>query len=228
VVTLDRFRDKHLGERAWIVCTGPSLDLINTSFLEGETLIGMNRGYLKEGLDYTYLCVIDDLVIDQFGKEIKRVPVKGIFTGGKLKGNNIYNLHWRGNEPFFQTDITQPMWQGHTVTYVAMQVAFFMGFDEVYCIGLDHFTDYSNVEKAEGKGHVTVGKDPNHFEVPGGYFGEGVRWQRQDKKSVELAYMLASWYYRKHRKDYGLYNATEGTNLPERIIPHYHKPGLYK
>jgi len=226
MATLNKFRNRHLGERAWIVCTGPSLDLVDTSFLDGEILIGMNRGYLKEGLEYEYFCVIDDLVIDQFGKEIKRLPVEGIFTGGKLKGGNIYNLRWRGNEPYFQKDITQPMWQGHTVTYVAMQVAYFMGFKEVYCVGLDHFTDYSYIQKVKGKGHITVGEDPNHFKVPGGYFGEGVRWQKQSKPSVELAYMLASWYYWNDKRM--LFNATVDTNLSDRMMKQLIPAGLYR
>ena len=78
------------------------------------------------------------------------------------------------------------MWEGATVTYVAMQLAFYMGFAEVVLVGVDH----SFVSK--GPAHKLVmatEPDKNHFDP--NYFGAGVSWQLPDLEMSEYAYRLA-------------------------------------
>ena len=76
--------------------------------------------------------------------------------------------------------------EGSTVTYVAMQLAYFMGFKKVILIGVDH----SFVTKGEPNKVVeSKGDDPNHFS--GSYFGKGFRWQLPDLDRSEDAYRHA-------------------------------------
>jgi hypothetical protein len=78
------------------------------------------------------------------------------------------------------------IWEGATVTYVAMQLAYFMGFTTVILIGVDHSF------KTQGPAHrlvVSEGADENHFHPE--YFGKGVRWQLPDLETSERAYMKA-------------------------------------
>jgi hypothetical protein len=83
-------------------------------------------------------------------------------------------------------DACRPVWPGATVTFVAMQLAYHMGFDEVILLGVDHsFT-------TQGKPHTEVisqGDDPNHF-APN-YFGKGFKWQLPDLETSEIAYKMA-------------------------------------
>ena len=69
-------------------------------------------------------------------------------------------------------------------------MAFFMGFEEVILIGVDHnFT-------TQGPANTTIvssGDDPNHF-APN-YFGKGFRWQLPDLEGSERAYILAREAY---------------------------------
>ena len=77
------------------------------------------------------------------------------------------------------------VWEGATVTNVALQLAFHMGFRQVILIGVDHSYD------AKGKPNTTVvsqGDDPNHFSPA--YFGKGFRWQLPDLDTSELGYAM--------------------------------------
>jgi hypothetical protein len=103
--------------------------------------------------------------------------------------------------PRFSRDIRFDYWGGATVTYVTMQLAYFMGFQKVYLIGVDHRF------RAEGDPHqlvVAQGPDRNHFSPD--YFGKGVEWNLPDLQSSELAYMLARLYYRQAGRE--IYDAT--------------------
>jgi len=88
--------------------------------------------------------------------------------------------------PKFATDICGQLWEGATVTTVALQIAYYMGFSEVVLIGVDHnFV-------TQGKPNTTVvsqGDDPNHFSP--NYFGKGFRWQLPDLETSERGYALA-------------------------------------
>ena len=72
------------------------------------------------------------------------------------------------------------------MTYVALQLAFYMGFQQVILIGVDH--NFST----QGKPNTTVisqGEDKDHFHAS--YFGKGFRWQLPDLETSERAYRLA-------------------------------------
>lgn len=72
------------------------------------------------------------------------------------------------------------------MTYVAMQIAYYLGFHIVILIGVDHTFE------AKGEPHTTVvsaGDDRDHFSL--NYFGKGFRWQLPDLETSEVAYRLA-------------------------------------
>jgi hypothetical protein len=86
----------------------------------------------------------------------------------------------------FSGDVSDRVFEGSTVTYVAMQLAFHMGFNEVILVGVDH--SFST----KGRPNETVisaGDDPDHFSNQ--YFGKGFRWQLPDLEASEQAYQLA-------------------------------------
>lgn len=105
---------------------------------------------------------------------------------GKHPASRPVFLHTTYTGPKFARDAAGRLWEGATVTYVCLQLAFHMGFDTVILIGVDHsFT-------TEGPANTTVisqGDDPNHFSV--NYFGKGFRWQLPDLDTSEIGYTLA-------------------------------------
>jgi len=119
---------------------------------------------------------------------------------------DLYYLYTTYTEPKFSRNITGRLWEGATVTYVALQIAFYLGFREVILIGVDHsFT-------TKGKPNETVisqGDDSNHFNPQ--YFGKGFRWQLPDLETSELAYRMAKEEYAKDGRK--LVDATVGGKL---------------
>ena len=92
--------------------------------------------------------------------------------------------------PKFARDAAGRLWEGATVTYVALQLAYHMGFKKVILIGVDH----NFVTKGDANKTITSqGDDPNHF-APN-YFGKGFKWQLPDLETSEIAYRMARQAY---------------------------------
>ena len=92
---------------------------------------------------------------------------------------------------WFFTDLTEGCWEGNTVTMVAIQLAYYMGFSEVYLLGVDHSYQFNGTPHAE---QLSTGDDPNHF-APN-YFGKGFRWHLPDLEGSELAYRVANHIFK--------------------------------
>lgn len=207
---LARAQNCHQGERCFIIGNGPSLNLLDLSRLSGETTFALNRGYLlKErlGADPTYLVCVNPHVIDQFGAEIA--------AAGGSKFLSWPPRSWAGREVTylrscaaqrFANDPRHGVWEGGTVTFVALQLAFWMGFDEVNLIGVDH--EFS----AQGPANQLVraeSADLDHFDPA--YFARGTYWQLPDLPTSERAYRLALEAYGAAGRR--LVNATAGGKL---------------
>jgi hypothetical protein len=171
----------------------------------------MNRGYLKKDLPITYLVTIDALIEDQFREEMENYECEAKFSHSL---RNSYKLYWTHDVPRFSPSIAVPIWQGHSVTNVALQVAFYMGLKEVYIIGMDHFIDYKQTVKVDGK-FVNKTMDLNHFDP--NYFVGDTQYHHQNLERVELGYKLAREYYEGSGRK--LLNASSNTRLNEEIIP---------
>jgi hypothetical protein len=196
IQALHAYRDVGRGRRAFILGNGPSLGGMNLEPLRSEVTFGLNRVYLlfeKMGFSTTYLVAVNQLVVEQCAADL-------------LEGNRPTFLAWhsRGFVPDrsrpvflpttrareFSLDPARGLWEGATVTYVALQLAYYMGFDPVILIGVDH----SFATKGPAHKKVTsTGDDPNHFD--GRYFGKGFRWNLPDLDTSEVAYRLARAAY---------------------------------
>lgn len=212
---LEDFKDIHKDQRAFIVCNGPSLNDIDVSKLKGKITFGLNRGYLKTDLDIKYLVVIAIPVMEQWGDEILNVRCDTLFCN-RLDANHVCKMKFGGVGRIFQKDLTKPMYRGNTVTYVAMQLAYWMGCNPVYCVGLDHGFVYDNTKNTnEGRKLINVGEDLNHFDP--NYFGIGAKWLPYEPHAVERAFSLARDAYFNSGRE--IYNCSTRTNLSEKILP---------
>jgi hypothetical protein len=191
---LKAFRDRHIGERCFIIGNGPSLKVTDLSLLRNEITFGMNRIYLmfeELGFPTTYFFAINTLVIEQCASEIRALPIPKFITWRSRQwmkedsGTLFVDTDYRGNESF-SVDLAGRVFEGGTVTYVALQAAYWMGFQEVILVGVDH--RYST----KGPANATVvsqSEDPNHFHPE--YFGRGFRWQLPDLEASERSYRRA-------------------------------------
>ncbi|HUI89715.1 MAG TPA: 6-hydroxymethylpterin diphosphokinase MptE-like protein [Anaerolineales bacterium] len=188
------YKDVHKGKRAFIIGNGPSLKQTDLSKLKNECTFGMNRIYLlfpELGFGTTYFVSINDLVIEQCADEIAALPIPK-FIAWHSHGHfetfpdDMMFLYTTYTGPKFAHDMTRRVWEGGTVTNVALQLAFYMGFQQVILIGVDHnFTSKGDANKTV----VSTGDDPNHFSA--NYFGKGFRWQLPDLDTSEIGYQKA-------------------------------------
>lgn len=188
------FRNAYRGRRCFIIGNGPSVAKMDLSPLRDEFTFGLNRGYLlfdRIGGPTTFLVAVNAHVIEQFGRDMSDTPSLKVFPWQlrpmiPARADTVLVRSAQG--PRFCRDVRhEGVWEGATVTYVAMQLAYHMGFSEVVLIGVDH----SFVSKGTPHALVTADEsDQNHFDP--GYFGPGVRWQLPDLETSELAYRLAN------------------------------------
>lgn len=189
---LRKLRDAFAGERCVIIGNGPSLNRTDMSLLAAEHTFGLNRLYMmfeKLGFSTEFHVAVNALVVEQVADELLAVPGRLISTWPNRhfldrRTDAIFLQRIVG--PIFSKDPRHGVWEGATVTYVAMQLAYFMGFREVLLIGVDHRF------ATQGPAHAVVtteARDDNHFDA--NYFGKGFRWQLPDLETSEIAYGLA-------------------------------------
>lgn len=150
------FRNRHRGERCFVVGCAPSLGKMDLSRLAGERIFSVNRGYLSASFGLpvsTYYVVGDPQTYQAYWSEIRTAGV-----GQRFYKANVYDLPEYSaaaesdredaiRVPFFEsptmdlghfaTEASDGIFRGFTVVLDAVQLAYFMGFQEVYIIGCD-------------------------------------------------------------------------------------------
>jgi len=192
------FKNIHLGDSCVIIGNGPSLKTMDLKWLRDKYTFGLNRIYLmfpELGFPTTYYVSVNQLVIEQCAADIVDLPMPK-FIGWYWReylgmAPDIYYVRYRKDGTLdFSMNPGHRIWEGATVTYVALQLAYFMGFQRVYLIGVDH----SFKTKGEpNKVVVTEESDSDHFDP--NYFGKGFRWHLPDLERSEEAYMIARKVY---------------------------------
>jgi len=192
---LAQFADAHRGRRCFILGNGPSLTRTELLPLRHEITFALNRGYLlraERGFTATYLVSVNDLVLNQCANEIADLDMPRFISWRARKcfapDPKIFFLDTRQTGANgFSRDITRQVFEGYTVTYVALQIAYYMGFDEVILIGVDH---RFSTQGQPNRTIVSQGADPDHFSPA--YFGQGFAWQLPDLARSERAYRRAN------------------------------------
>jgi len=190
---LQRFSNRYKGKRCFIIGNGPSLKNTDMSKLEHEHTFGMNRIFLmyhELGFKTSFFVSVNDLVIEQSAEQIQGLDLPRFVSWRSREWlspeENLFFLYTTYTGPKFARNAAYRLWEGATVTYTSLQLAYFMGFSEVILIGVDH-----NFQ-TKGKPNTTItstGDDPNHFHPQ--YFGKGFRWQLPDLETSEIAYAKA-------------------------------------
>jgi hypothetical protein len=217
---LRRWRGRHAGDRCVILCNGPSLNQVDFDALGlcGVFTFGLNKiDLLFERTTFRPSCVVavNRHVIDQNATFYRETQLPLFLDGGALKTirsrSNVVFLHTttgRGRQ--FARDCSISVPQGGTVTYVALQLAFHMGFAEVALVGCDH--SYATPGPAHAL--VTSGEhDECHFDPR--YFAGGAQWQLPDLLQSELSYRTALEVFSEAGRQ--LVNATAGGRL--EVLP---------
>jgi hypothetical protein len=220
---LAQYKDRHKNQRAFILGNGPSLNHCELGVLKSEITFGVNSiflNYEKMGFHPTYYVVEDVFVAEDRAEEINRYQGPKKFFGNYLKycikgdDNTIWlNVRFRYDNypgfPRFSKNALRMLWTGGTVTYLCMQLAYFMGFSELYLIGFDHAYSIPEDVVIEGNQITSLSDDPNHFDPT--YFGQGYRWHDPNVERMEKAYRKANIFFSSDNRK--IFNATKGGRL---------------
>jgi hypothetical protein len=206
VQRLRALKEKHKGQRCFIIGNGPSLRQMNLSPLRNEYTFGLNRIYLlfpEIGFTTTYYVSINPYVIEQCTDEIAALSMPKF-------------LAWRARDSvdFDQNTVFIPSYP----LGLAMQLAYHMGFERVILIGVDHSFA---TQGPPGKLVLSQSDDRDHFSSD--YFGRGFYWQLPDLESSEKAYRLARDIYKRDARE--ILDATVGGKL--QIFPKIAYEGLF-
>lgn len=207
------YKNRHAGEKCVILCNGPSLLKTDFALLKGVPTFGLNKiNLLFDKTDFrpSYIAVCNKYVIEQNAAYFNTTDIP-VFAGSRGEGylknrpGTIF-FPWTDSNYKMARDCGMNICEGGTVTYVALQLAFHMGFEKVALIGCDHSFN------ATGKPNTAVPSgqhDSDHFDP--NYFSKGVIWQLPDLESSERSYQLAAKTYAAFGRH--IYNCTVGGKL---------------
>jgi len=216
---LKHFKGLHKGKRCFVIGTGPSLTVEDLELLKDEITFGSNRIFeifTRTSWRPTYYINQDYKLIEKYQEEIKSVECRHVFL--PLDAKHFFGLDdkisyfvlrhkdFYPRDADFSTHINRFMGQGFTVTYGTIQMAYYMGFSEVYLLGIDHNYSISLNEKG-----VPVMKDNVQDYFAGSKASnKGLNLPRVVEST--MAYMTARKFADAH-PGFDVFNATRGGKL---------------
>ncbi len=215
---IKRYRDKYKNKRCFVVGLGPSLTIKDLDVLHrnNEICFSMNEVfYAFERTEWRpdfYVCS-DTEGIKQNEEYYVDLELKKLFLSDQL--GEEFDSRWKKNLgdryiryhihrslsdillPRFSEDLSEFAYYGSTVTYIILQLAVYMGFKEIYLLGID------------ATGSSTAARDSkmpySHF------YNEEVQNSYTFEPYNTFAYMSAKEYADEH--GIKILNATRGGEL---------------
>jgi hypothetical protein len=218
---LNALRNREASKRIFIIGNGPSLLRTDVDRLRNDVTIASNAIFLLFAQTHfrpTYYTIEDYLVAEDRRNET--ASLKGfwkIFPEDlrrfiKPDERTIYINFVRNYEGFprFSPNFERRVYWGGTVTFMNMQLAYYLGASKIYLIGIDHnYCPPTSRDKVQGTVITSAADDPNHFDPR--YFGVGYRWHDPKVDRMEQAYCTAKTYF--ESRGVQIFNATDGGNL---------------
>lgn len=229
---LKALKNKYCGNRCFIVGNGPSLCADDLDMLINEYTFAFNRIYLifdQTAWRPTFYCTQDAKLARASAEEIRtRIATPFLFAPINLKwyeevdiNSDYFFCPKQAGEkiPEFSENIAQYVGVGNTVSYTAMQLAAYMGFSEIYLLGVDHsFQTYQDKD-----GNVIV--DPTAKDYFCDQYNRGKDPLFVPKLDLStLSYLAAQAYVEHHPLT--IYNATRGGKL--EVFPRVEFDTLFK
>lgn len=217
-IKIKKFKNKYKGKRCFIIGNGPSLRVSDLEMLKQnkELCFGTHRIYeIFDQTDWrpTFYCAQDQKLIINSHDDINNIKNNNKFIGvvdtkiRKLINKGLFvNLKEESfypNLPKFSNDIVKNgVYEGYTVTYMCLQIAVYMGFKEVYLLGMDHRYSVTINERGEIENYNGI---QDHFSS-----NDKIENIPEIFRST-LAYEAAKKYADTH--GIKIYNLTRGGNL---------------
>ena len=145
---LKPYKNKHKGEICVVIGNGPSLRIEDLTKLHllGVPTFACNRvtlAFPQTEWRPTYYFMSDENLIRQYNDDVPDVPAAHRFFPKRYRDivrNGVYynelEFDYR-KEGKFSTDAAKGIYPGGSITTEMLQMAYYMGFTEIYMIGVD-------------------------------------------------------------------------------------------
>lgn len=224
---LRSLKDTYRGERCFVLGNGPSLNKCDLGLLQQEYSFAVNGIFYKTqemGYRPNFYMVEDNHVVADNLSEINDYKCPHKFFPAHYKGlidpddATIFipadlgfyrEFHPYYCVPRFSKDISSAIFTGQSVTIMQLQLAYHLGFKEVYLIGMDFSYDLPKSTIVDGVNYTSQEDDVNHFHP--NYFGKGKKWHDPKLDRVLMCYEKCKAEF--EADDRKIYNATVGGKL---------------
>lgn len=179
--TLKNLKGKYAGKRCFIACTGPSLTIADLESLEREYVFGMNSICLihdKTNWKPDFYGIQDVNVFEKVKDTLLKTDNGKIFAPYYYSeigmpsdwvyfhissAYHMFDRLFKGEYySSFSDDCYATVFDGFTITHSLLQIATYLGFDEIYLLGADcnylgksqHFIEHGHM--TQGQEAVTV------------------------------------------------------------------------
>lgn len=177
-------KNRHHGQRCFIVGNGPSVKKIDLRCLQGETVFSVSNGYLHEGYDtmapayhcvpqITYGRMTEADVVSWFREMELSIGNAELFLNeteltlvrkyGLFAAHKVHYLALQGNfdelNDMQLIDIARPVPRVESVPIMGLMIAMYMGFQEIILLGMDHDSWRSGYYNYAFQPKATSGKD---------------------------------------------------------------------
>ncbi|MGG7620233.1 6-hydroxymethylpterin diphosphokinase MptE-like protein [Bacillus coreaensis] len=234
-----KFKEIHSGESCFIIGNGPSLTAEDLNKIKNQVSFSSNRINLfldeAEWRPYYYTFIDGRMAINFFDEiyNMKKQQMFVVVTDAgytSLKKQFVkdciflrsYHEHEKNGLPKFSEDLSKKMHTHGTVTYANIQLAIYMGFKNIYLIGVDN--NYAINRQKDGTIEINkelIGKD---------YFNESYYNSNENAKqlpnnvyAMTQAYLSAKQYC--DQKGIKIYNSTRGGKL--EVFPRVNLDDLF-
>ena len=215
-------KDIHKGERCFVIGNGPSLTAEDLDLLKNEVTFAANRIFYIFGQTSwrpTFFCAQDTTVIQSCREYFPTIldnadnmffaSFNADYVPNDVKANPktlfFFARRSRAHEKRrFSHDITKFVDGGGTITYTAIQLAAYMGFSEIYLLGVDN--NYSATSFNNG----TLSAD----DVKNSYFAgmpADIKLNKPNTDNNTLSFIAAKKYCDEH--GIKIRNSTRGGKL---------------
>lgn len=173
-IWIQGLKDKYLGERCFVVATGPSLTLEDLYLIRNEYSFGMNSCLLifnKSPWRPNFFAIQDEYVFADLKDQLDAVSsddLKEIWVSDSLASHysmssryHVFPLHYLDHKMYhrngygefrFSDDCYSCIYDAYSVTFSILQFACYMGFRKIYLLGCDcnynqaktHFVEYGH------------------------------------------------------------------------------------
>ena len=225
---IERFaslNNKYKNKRVFLLGNGPSLNKTPLHLLENEYKMCCNRFnlfYDRINWKPDFYLATDDLLIKDIHVEINKdiIPeINACFfpdihpSNLEIKNTLIKpknNIFWiNADRPGFTLDLPY-CGINKTVINPGLQILSYLGFSEIYLLGMDLTFSNQNVKKHNSRNWTAQkNDDPNHFDPR--YFGKGYSYHNPTEDEILETFEEAKLFFDNHRVN--IYNSTIGGKL---------------